>query len=400
MFFLLSGKINANHIEEYSNRLENLNTIIDVRITEEVNEQINLLVEKNRSQSEVILGRTSLYFPAIEDILRNNNMPDELKYITVIESSLLPNVVSRQGAAGIWQFMKGTANILGLNVDKYVDERRDLIKSTQKATEYLQILYNYYNDWTLALAAYNCGEGNVNKAIKRAGGVMDYWQIQKYLPRETQKYVPKFIAASYLMNYYYLHDLVPTAPSEYLLYNASVKVFSRVDLKQLSDEFGIDQSILFTLNPTYVKEIIPASKDSEHILTMPEKHIYDYIDKYNTYENLVYNPLVNFKYPQMTEVASNQTRDNTVSTLKTLANFKRKSKISTKRDNLNSDDFAAMQRYQKNVTLDDSKFYKLKRKESLNDVANHYQISLEALLDANHVHSASDIAPGSILVLP
>ena len=395
----MSSKALARNVA-YMNRLTNLNTVIDVQLTEEVETQISNLVDKYRSQSEIILGRTSLYFPAIEDILRRNDLPDEFKYITVVESSLLPNVVSHQGAAGLWQFMKGTADLLGLKVNKYVDERRDLIKSTEKATQYLKVLYDIYGDWTMALAAYNCGQGNVDKAIRKSGGSTNYWEIQKYLPSETKKYIPRFIAASYLMNYYYLHDLTPAAPSEYLLYNSSVKVFKRIDLKKVSSEFEIDPYIVELLNPTFVKDIIPASEDDEYVLTLPEKHIYEYIDKYNSYDNLVYNPLINFKYPEITELPIAESGSQADHTLAVLNPLKKKSRLSTKRDNLNSGSFANLFKYRKSVSLDGSKFYKLKRKESLKDVALAHQIPLESLLAANQVSATSGIAPGSIILLP
>ena len=147
-------------------RIESLPTIIDMRITEEVLAQINNSVEKWRYDSQIILGRSSLYFPVIENVLREKNLPDDLKYIAVIESALLPVAKSRQGAAGMWQFMARTAEMYGLNINRHIDERKDIIKATDKATDYLQLLYETYGNWTLALAAYNCGTGRVNKAIK------------------------------------------------------------------------------------------------------------------------------------------------------------------------------------------------------------------------------------------
>ena len=162
---------------EIITRLESLNTIIDMRITEEVLTQVNYSVEKWRYDSQVILGRSSMYFPVIENILREKNLPEDLKYIAVIESALLPRAKSRQGASGMWQFMEGTAEMYGLNITRHIDERRDIIKSTEKATDYLQLLYETYGSWTLALAAYNCGTGRVNKAIKKTGGSKNYWTV-------------------------------------------------------------------------------------------------------------------------------------------------------------------------------------------------------------------------------
>ena len=164
---------------EIIKRIENLNTIINLQITDEVTKQIANYVENYRRDSEAILGRSSLYFPMIESQIREKNLPDELKYITIVESALIPGAVSRQGASGIWQFMKGTAELFGLKVTKHIDERKDMVKATDKALDYLRLLYEFYGDWTLALAAYNCGTGTVSKAIKKANGKTNYWVLQK-----------------------------------------------------------------------------------------------------------------------------------------------------------------------------------------------------------------------------
>src|SRR5690606_27290948 len=148
--------------------------------------------------SEKLIGKIQIYQPLFEFLLKEKNLPQEFKFLPVIESGLRPGAISRVGAAGLWQFMQPTANVMGLRMNTYVDERRDPVKATEAALEYLQYLYNRYGDWTLVLAAYNCGEGNVNKAIRKAGGKRDYWKIQQFLPKETRDYIPKFIAVSYM----------------------------------------------------------------------------------------------------------------------------------------------------------------------------------------------------------
>lgn len=180
-----------------------------------------------------------------------------MKYIAVIESSLRPDAVSSQGAAGIWQFMKGTAKLYGLEISKYIDERRDVELSTEKALLYLSTLYDIYGNWTTALAAYNCGPGNINKAIKKANGSTNYWELAKYLPKETKEYIPRFIAASYLMNYYYLHDITPIEPENEFKYTGAVRVYEKVYFKDLVSDLNIDMELvkdltLFTLKKLYL----------------------------------------------------------------------------------------------------------------------------------------------------
>jgi membrane-bound lytic murein transglycosylase D len=175
---------------EMSRRIHGLTKVIEIRVNEDVLDQVNFLVEHRRSDAETILGRTSMFFPTIERVLEANGIPSEMKYIAVIESSLIPFVKSRQGASGMWQFMAGTAELYGIHMDKYVDDRMDIERSTEIAAKYLKALYQKYNDWTLVLAAYNCGDGTVNKAIAKSGGITNYWSLRRFLPTETQRYLP------------------------------------------------------------------------------------------------------------------------------------------------------------------------------------------------------------------
>jgi hypothetical protein len=278
----------ASNRSEYYQRVFNLNTVIDIKMNNLVEEQIDLIINKKTKDSRYVLGRTSLYFPKIENILREKGLPDELKYIAVIESSLQPEAVSRQGATGLWQFMRGTAIIYGMEVSKYIDERKDVEISTDKATSYLAALYNIYGNWTVALAAYNCGPGNVNKAIKKAGGVVDYWKISAFLPRETREYIPKFIAASYLMNYYFLHDLTPIEPSPEIKFTGSVRVFEKLHFKDLEKQLGLDLGVIQKLNPIYIKNLIPESKSGKYVLTLPEEALITYLEKTQNFEHLVH----------------------------------------------------------------------------------------------------------------
>ncbi|MBC7884794.1 MAG: transglycosylase SLT domain-containing protein [Saprospiraceae bacterium] len=380
---------------EINKRIENMNTIIDLKVTNEVTTQIKYMIERDRRDSETLLGRTSLYFPVIENALREKDLPDELKYIAVIESSLIPHARSHQGAAGIWQFMKGTAQIFGLRIDRHIDERMDLNKSTDKALDYLQLLYEAYGNWTLALAAYNCGSGTLNKALKKANGKTGYWEIQKYLPKETQKFIPRFIAASYLMKYYYEHELQPREPSDELKYSASIKVFERIEFKKIAKEFDISVEMVKFLNPMYKKDYIPASVNGEYVLTLPDRKMYTYIEKYNSVANLLYQPFMMATKTETTNESIAENR-NKIS-VEYLGGLKTNSYEI--RDNMKSR--KEIENLQNGMIIENSdpRFYQLKRKESLSDVAMANNISLSELMAMNNISESKGMNPGSIIKL-
>jgi len=387
-FIIAKSPSNAEIIK----RIQNLNTNIDIKVTDEVTEQISALVDVRRRESETILGRTSLYFPIIENAIREKNLPDELKYVAVIESGLIPYTESHKGAAGIWQFMKGTAELYGLRIDKHIDERKDLMKSTDKALDYLKLLYEIYGNWTLALTAYNCGSGNLNKAIKRANGSTDYWEIQKYLPRETQKYIPRFIAVSYLMNYYYAHDLQPIEPSDDLKYAASVRVFDKIDFKKIVKEFEIDIELVKVLNPMYRKGYIPASKSGEYYLTLPKQTMLVYMDKYNSQDFMLANTNSQFQ-PMGTVSNYNMTTNNQV--LEKLDGLAVKSYAI--RDNMKSRKVVHLMAQNLLVSNQAPVMHQLKRKESLADLAVTYNIPLGELLAINNIDEKTGVNPGSFI---
>ncbi|NJK85235.1 MAG: lytic transglycosylase domain-containing protein [Bacteroidales bacterium] len=190
-------------------RLSKLPCVVQLSYNTIVRRYVEMYTNKRRDLVENMLGLSTYYFPIFDEIFDYYDIPNELKYLSVIESALNPYAYSRARAVGLWQFMYGTGRLYGLTINSLVDERRDPIKSTYAAAQFLSDLYKRYNDWTLALAAYNCGPGNVNKAIARSGGKTNYWDIYFYLPRETRGYVPAFVAASYVMNYYSEHNLKP-----------------------------------------------------------------------------------------------------------------------------------------------------------------------------------------------
>ncbi len=245
----------------YIQRLQSLPSLIDMTYNAKVKAFIELYVNRKRKNVKVMLGLSQYYFPIFEEILDQQGVPQELKYLTIIESALNPRAVSRVGASGLWQFMYTTGKIYDLKVNSLVDERRDPIKASHAAAKYLKDLYGIYKDWTLALAAYNCGPGNVNKAIKRSRGKTDFWEIYDYLPRETRGYVPAFIAANYMMNYYKEHNLFPQK-IDFPAFTDTVMVNEDMSLKNISDALNLPLQQLRDMNPQYKNDIIPGNSEA------------------------------------------------------------------------------------------------------------------------------------------
>lgn len=271
----------ANIVSEYPdsvyiNRLASMNSLIDLPFNSVVRNYINVYTQKRRNQVCVMLGLAEYYFPIFESVLDKYQLPLELRVLPVIESALNPRAVSRVGATGLWQFMYTTGRHYGLTINSYVDERRDLLASTDAAARFLRDLYNIYQDWTLVIAAYNCGPGNVNKAIRRAGGKRTYWDLYYYLPRETRGYVPAFIAASYVMEYYAEHGIMP-CPMEFTGLSDTVKVKGKIHLQQIADVLDLPIKQLRDLNPQYKHDLLPS--DDYNILRLPFASVGDFIDR-------------------------------------------------------------------------------------------------------------------------
>lgn len=272
-------------------RLAKLNaqSPFDLVYNEEVQSYINLYVIRKRSLVEKMLGLSQLYYPMFEEHLDKYNVPLELKHLAVIESALNPTATSRSGARGLWQFMYNTGKMYHLEINSYVDERCDPYKSTEAACQLLQDLYKMFGDWQMVLAAYNAGPGTVIKAIRRAGGgKKTYWEIRPFLPKETQAYVPAFIAANYVMNYHAEHNLYAMAPRKAFFDVDTVAVKQQVTFSQLEAVLGVSYDELEFLNPTYKLGVIPVSlTGSPYTVTLPvskvgafvanEEEIYNYI---------------------------------------------------------------------------------------------------------------------------
>lgn len=238
-------------------RLKRIEGEIPLSYNNTINSFVSYFVIRNREYSKMVLRRKEAYFPIFERILKENNMPDELKYLSIVESGLNPRARSRAGAVGLWQFVPGTGKYYGLNIDWYLDERSDPEKSTKAACDYLRYLYNMFNNWELALAAYNCGPGNVRKAIRNSRNKRDFWEIYYHLPRETRSYVPQFIAISYLMNYHKQHNLFPEYNEG--IYNPFVLYTDQyVNLEVLAKQIDLCPEDLQRMNPTLQRNIVPS----------------------------------------------------------------------------------------------------------------------------------------------
>lgn len=263
----------------YKQRLQALPFVIEVPYNEVVRRYILRYVKHSPRQLAALQRKAEYYFPIFEDILAKHDLPYELCYMPVIESALNPQARSHMGATGLWQFMPATGKKYGLEINSLVDERMDPIRSTEAACLFLKNLYAIFQDWNLVIAAYNCGPGNVNKAIHRAGGKRDFWSIYPYLPSETRGYLPIFIAASYAMNYAEAHGICPATPLTTMASDTIVTT-QRQHLKQIADNIDIPLAELRRLNPQYPRDIIPGGK--AYAICLPIEKAGVYIDKQDT----------------------------------------------------------------------------------------------------------------------
>lgn len=269
----ISGEISDSI---YIERLYRLPRLMEMVYNDVVRSVIDKYTGRLRPTVSFLLGAANFYFPIFEEVLESEGLPLELKYLPVIESALRPQATSRAGAGGLWQFMVPTAKQCGLKVNSIVDERRDPFKSTHAAAQYLKYLYRIYGDWNLVIAAYNCGPGNVNKAIRRANGSRDYWEIYPYLPLETRGYVPAFIGANYVMNYYCEHKICPMR-TELPMQCDTIMTTHNVSLKQIAEYCGIDLKYLRALNPQYRQDLVPGETELSSIC-LPLKEMTIFID--------------------------------------------------------------------------------------------------------------------------
>lgn len=287
-------------------RLCQIHTPIVVAYNDRVKRFIELYSVQRQRSSSVILGLAQYYYPWMKAIFDKYDLPEELVYVTIIESALNPTAVSKVGATGIWQFMYGTGKLYGLEVNSYVDERRDPYKATDAAARHFRDLYNIFGDWGLAISAYNCGAGNVRKAIQRSGGKTDFWGVYPYLPRETQNYFPAFIGAMYMMTYHNLYGIQPAQISIPLDVD-TIMINKEAHFRQIAEVLNVNYDEIKSLNPQYKKEIIPAFSEPMPLrLRSNDLLLYiamsDSISKYNY--DYYFNPTKNLNTVAATETVS------------------------------------------------------------------------------------------------
>ena len=256
----------------YEARVHRMNRIVQLGYGPAVRNYIELYVNKRKRSSSAILGLAQHYYPMMKEVFDKYDLPEELVYLTIIESSLNPTAVSPAGATGIWQFMYTTGKTYGLKANSFVDDRRDPYKATDAAARHLRDLYGIFNDWGLAISAYNCGAGNVRKAIARSGGKNTFWEIRNYLPKETQNYFPAYIGAFYMMKYYKVHGIKPaniSIPTDV----DTIIVKKEVHFEQIAHVLGIDEKEIEALNPQYKRKVIPAFEGGNYALRLRSKDI-------------------------------------------------------------------------------------------------------------------------------
>ena len=336
-----------------NDRMEKLDaqSPFDLVYNDVVKQYIVMYAVRKRALTSRVLALSKLYFPMMEQVLDRYKMPLELKYLAVVESAMNPEACSRTGARGLWQFMYTTGKLYNLQVTSYVDERNDPVRSTIAACEYLKFLYGMFNDWQLALAAYNCGPMEVSKAIRRSGGKMNFWQIRPYLPRETQGYVPAFIAVNYVMNYATSHNIYPGIPNATFFDVDTVCIHEQLSFAQLSSYLNVPLNEIAYLNPCYKLGVIPYSDEGCYTLCLPISKVGTFVAN----ENAIY--------------------------------------ALAKKDTITSGQILSLQQ-----NMPEVEYYRVRRGEHISNVANKYHCTVRELKEWNGL-SSSNIHSGQHLMV-
>lgn len=401
----------------FVSRLKALNSFIPLPYNQVVKNHIIFYTQKIPGKIDLILGLANYYMPQFEEIFDEYNLPKELKIMAVIESALNPTARSRANAKGMWQFMFRTALQYNLEINSYVDERLDPIKSGHAAAKYLRDSYTIFGDWALAIASYNCGAGNVNKAIRRAGS-RDFWKIYPYLPRETRGYVPSFVAALYTLNYYKEHR-IPVNPIQMPAHIDTFIIRKPLHFNQISELTGIPKDVLTQFNPQYINEIIPGSEKG-YVLKLPYNYTSMFLDKENevySYKDSVYfNPLVEPK-SRVTNLESQRSITHKVKSGETLGGIAMKYNVrlsDLQRWNGVKTNIRVGQRliiYSKGYTPSTAHSrsvttslkngyitYKIRSGDTLWEIAKKFEdVSLNDILKLNGLTKNSKIMPGTVL---
>lgn len=350
--------------KEYIERLSKMPTTIEMPYNGEVRKFIDLYVERRRTLVETMLGMSLYYMPIFEQALEVEGLPLELKYLPVVESALNPVAKSRVGAAGLWQFMMRTGKGLGLEINSLVDERLDPYKSSRMAAKYLKQLHSIYGDWSLAIAAYNCGPGKVNQALRRAGGTgKDFWQVYAFLPKETRGYVPAFIAANYVMTYFKHHNISPALAKKPIVVD-TVQVTRRIHFNQIANILNLPIEALRVLNPQYRKDVIPGNS-RPYTLALPSQQIYSFILS----EDSIFNSDASKYQPRAV--------------------------VEPLMEQVSSDENGVYEYETRTVT----KYHKVKKGESLGKIAQKYGTTVNAIKKANKLKNNNITAGKNLKVV-
>lgn len=401
----------------YRGRIQAMESAIPLTYNPIVRDAIDLYVNKRSNLLSNMLAKSAYYFPIIEDVLDRHNLPLELKYLAIVESALNPTAVSRMGATGLWQFMLRTGKVYGLHIDSLIDERRDPQKSSEAMCKYFEDMYALYGDWLLSIAAYNCGPGNVNKAIRRAGGSKDFWVIYPYLPRETRAYVPFFIAAFYSMEHYREHDIRPNMIHVPLAVD-TIHINTRQNFADLSRYSKVDINVIRELNPKYKREIVPGNTATQ-VLILPASDAIEFSTKKDSLiaavakdpdiapsrvENMVHRvsrgetlSRIAHRYgvtisdiKEWNNLRSNRLSVGQVLTLE-LSDSKGASQIDRSSD---------AQSEKRSVAKEQIRYHKVRRGETLSSIAKKYRgVSVSDIKRANNLKS-DRIKPGQRLRIP
>lgn len=405
---------------EVQSRLQQLLTVIPLTYNQDIRKKIELYVCKRKRSSSIILGLSQYYYPWMREIFDKYEVPEELIYITIVESALNPVAVSRAGATGIWQFMYKTGKAYQLEVNTFVDDRRDPFKATDAAARHLRDLYNIFNDWGLALSAYNCGAGCVRKAIARSGGKNDFWGVKPYLPKETQNYFPYYIAALYLVSYHHEHG-IPFADITIPFSVDTIMVTKPLHLQQVAAVLEIDLEEVKILNPQYKRLVIPAYKEP-YPLRLKNVDILRFIELQDTIYNYNYDehftPLKVYE-GFFTGIPVNSSDYNKVyhtvkqgENLSVIANKYGLSVVELKKmNNLNSNSLKVKQRllvgyeYNKSLRAEQSEpnepiVYIVRQGDTLSSIAAQFKTTVSVLNTYNNLQNVNILKVGQKLRIP
>ena len=342
--------------ETYSNRIAKINSPIPLSYNKYVKQFIQIYAEKKRALTQRVMGLSSFYFPLYEEALDREGIPLEFKYLSIVESALNPIAVSPVGATGLWQFMYNTGLVYNLKINSITDDRRDPIKATTAACHYFKEMYAIYKDWLLVIASYNCGPGNVNRAIMRSGGKTNFWEIMPYLPKETRGYVPAFIAVTYVMNYAKEHKLTPVSPAYSFFQVDTIAVTQPVNFSVLSRQLDLPLDVISYLNPIYKRPIIPA-REGASFLRLPVNKITQFL----ALESTIYAQSAPSAFPLLPAKFRNS-------------------------DNYGMADGGTNSNY---ITKRIKKVHKVRRGETINEIAVQYDVSVSSLKKLNHLRSST-----------